>query len=460
MIALNRLFIRTFTIILVFIVLSSSLVTYFWFENIYLSHTKANLSQNIDALSMGIDLGGDFDTLAKSFKQKSGVRVTFVAQDGEVLAESDKDKREMDNHLGREEIAELQRGDLGWSVRRSDTTQKSYLYVAKKLSIGEDELYLRMGQDIEEIKREFLYLSIKMGAILIVSILLGFAMLFRINKLLEKETDNVLGILRMLLDKKAFEISDYGRLYEFNKINKLLNKIGKKLRFRHELKVKQNTKLIASNKQKSEIISAISHEFKNPIAIIKSYCETLQKEETNQEIRKRFLQKIEKNANKMNEIIDRLRLSMRLEENGLTLNLESINLGELVREISKELEQNFKNRNIKSSGEECIICADRLLLSIAIGNLIENALKYSECDVEVLFSKEGVSVKDRGLGIKEDDVKKITGKFYRVSKNSWNNSLGLGLNIVENIVKLHGFTLHIESKVGEGSIFSIKFTAK
>ena len=73
------------------------------------------------------------------------------------------------------------------------------------------------------------------------------------------------------------------------------------------------------------------------------------------------------------------------------------------------------------------------------------------------FDSKSLKIIDTGIGISEKNLQNITNKFYRVHENSWNNSLGLGLFIVNNITKLHNFSLEITSIENEGSTFSIKF---
>jgi signal transduction histidine kinase len=96
-------------------------------------------------------------------------------------------------------------------------------------------------------------------------------------------------------------------------------------------------------------------------------------------------------------------------------------------------------------------------MSIALGNLIENALKYSEDKVTIELTPEDIKVIDMGIGIDSKELEKIKNKFYRVSKNNWNNSLGLGLFIVLKILRLHHFDLQIESELNFGSKFIVKF---
>jgi signal transduction histidine kinase len=75
----------------------------------------------------------------------------------------------------------------------------------------------------------------------------------------------------------------------------------------------------------------------------------------------------------------------------------------------------------------------------------------------VNINRHSLEVIDTGIGISSKDLNKITKKFYRTNKNTWNNSLGLGLFLVNNIVNLHHFKLVITSKLNEGSTFKIEF---
>jgi signal transduction histidine kinase len=88
-------------------------------------------------------------------------------------------------------------------------------------------------------------------------------------------------------------------------------------------------------------------------------------------------------------------------------------------------------------------------------NLIENALKYSKEDVEVILERNcRLLVRDKGVGISQADIEKVTKKFYRSGTHNWDNSMGLGLSIVKTILRLHGASLDIQSKLHEGSTFS------
>lgn len=161
--------------------------------------------------------------------------------------------------------------------------------------------------------------------------------------------------------------------------------------------------------------------------------------------------------NKMSALIDRLRLSLKLEENKQEGFFKSCSIKKLCQEIIGDLKQKYKNREIFIEGEDITLNVDETLMSIAVGNLIENALKYSEDNVIIELTQDDIKVIDMGIGIEPKELEKIKNKFYRVSKNNWNNSLGLGLFIVLKILRLHHFDLQIESELNFGSKFIIKF---
>jgi signal transduction histidine kinase len=231
-----------------------------------------------------------------------------------------------------------------------------------------------------------------------------------------------------------------------------------KLSKKEKQKAKQTAKLKIANRQKDEIISALSHEFKNPIAIISGYSETIMNDDEMPQIMKdKFLNKIHSNANKMSHIIDKLRLTLKLEEGKQELILIPCPMKKILEDIIPDLKEKYKNREILILGDDINLKVDETLISMAISNLIENSLKYSDDEVIVEITSNSIIIKDKGIGIEAKELEKIKSKFYRVSNNGWNNSLGLGLFIVQSILSLHDFSLDINSEFGKGSEFTIKY---
>ena len=180
-------------------------------------------------------------------------------------------------------------------------------------------------------------------------------------------------------------------------------------------------------------------------------------EQMPQPMKEKFLNKIHTNANKMSQIVDKLRLTLKLEEGKQEILLLPCSIKTLVENCISDLNDKYKNREIKISGDDITLKVDETLISMAISNLIENALKYSEDDVTVEISQNSICIIDKGIGIEELELENINHKFYRVSNNGWNNSLGLGLFIVQAVLSLHNFSLEISSEFGKGSKFCIKY---
>ena len=288
---------------------------------------------------------------------------------------------------------------------------------------------------------------------------LGFLYLYlsKINVVVNQEVTKIITFLKSLTkkEKENYISSDFSK--EFKDITKLLTKIANILIKQDKHKESYTEKLELSNTQKDEIISAISHEFKNPIAVINGYSETLLNDtQIPQNLRKKFLQKIHKNGVKLTNLIDTLRLAIKLDENKQKLNFKDTDIYKLTLDIVEDIKDSY-DREIKVFGEHTMIKVDPILFGIAIRNLIENAIKYSENEVLVMIQNDSIKVIDKGIGISKKDIEKITDKFYRVSNNTWNNSLGLGLSIVKNVVKVHSFRLEIQSELHKGSEFIIRF---
>ena len=165
-----------------------------------------------------------------------------------------------------------------------------------------------------------------------------------------------------------------------------------------------------------------------------------------------------KNGNKLNDLIDTLRLSIKLDSGKQNTEFTQLNIYNIIEDAVENMKINYPTRKVIIDGEKDIsLKADSSLFSVLVGNLIENAIKYSEDEVLVNFNKNELQVIDIGIGISKKNIENITNKFYRVHENSWNNSLGLGLFIVNNITKLHNFKLDIKSVEHEGSTFTVKF---
>jgi signal transduction histidine kinase len=458
---IHQLFLRTYITIFVAVLITLTLVTYFWAKNLYLNQIEKNLIQNIDTLSIVLKDSNNITNIkniVKNLHSELNLRITIIDENGVVIAESDKDLVDINNHSNRVEIIQAKNKGFGKDKRVSETINKELLYIAKKVVLNESTYYIRMADYTNRITDNFIKLTLEIFIYISFFLIIAFLSTYFISIKIKKETDTILDFLTHLSNKKSSFLPDSNYTYEFHKITKLLNKVAIRLYKREKQKAKQNAKLKFANRQKDEIISALSHEFKNPIAIISGYSETiLNDEQMPQAMKNKFLTKIQTNAIKMSHIIDKLRLTLKLEEGKQEMLLLPCSMKKLIDNCVSDLHDKYKNREILVLGEDITLKVDETLISMAISNLIENALKYSEDEIIVQISENSICIIDKGIGIEANELENINQKFYRISNNGWNNSLGLGLFIVQSVLSLHNFKLEIASEFGKGSRFYIKY---
>lgn len=460
MLKLHHIFFLNFLAIFIGTLLLSSFVAYLSIKNTTIQENKNQLQKQISLLQMQLPYVQDLDTFAADVHKKSGLRVTFVDESGLVLAESNEEKSTMDNHRGRAEIMEAAVKEYGFIMRYSHTIGTDFVYVAKKVLYKGDPLFFRLSVSLETVMQEFYALWYWLAFAFSVFIVIALIIAYKISKKIRYDILQITEYLREISEKNYKAIVKPEFFSEFLYIALILKNLAKKLNTRDKQKRKYTARLRLVNKQRSDILSAISHEFKNPIASIQGYAETLLDDPgTDVKIRKRFLEKIMQNSKKISTMLDRLSLSVKLENEDLKIKPTLFDIAELTQEVIMNLGKKYPDRAITFSGESYAIYADKTMIETVIINLIDNAMKYSQEDVTVSIIDNKLMVIDKGLGIAEKELDRITSKYYRVQKNTWDNSMGLGLAIVSYVLKLHHSNLNIQSKEGEGSIFSFDLKA-
>ena len=290
-------------------------------------------------------------------------------------------------------------------------------------------------------------------------LILGFSVfIYAIYRGAERMQKELLIINQYLDNLEKTEKIDYKAHFftqEFEDINQNLIKVLDSAKKREEVKQRYNAKLKLKNRQRADMISAIAHEFRNPIASIMGYAQTLEEDkEIPYALQEKFLGKIYNNGIKIEALLSRLVLWNKFESGEATLHPSQFDLYLLAQDVKTALEEKYPQRKIVIKGSSYMVEADRTLLEIVLKNLMENALKYSKDEVLVKIDSDQISVIDQGTGISSSDISKVTKKFYRSGTHSWDNSMGLGLSIVKSILALHGTSLEIESEEEKGSTFS------
>lgn len=446
-------FVNTLVLFLVTLTIGSSVGYYALKEMIIEDHTN-NLKRSIELIFPLAAQSHDSDSLAYYAHNLTDYRVTVFDLNGNVLAESNIDKRLVESAKNRKEVMNAQAMPYGEDLRYSSTFKQESLFVAKKMILNNKFVIIRLGVSLSLVMDHFYTLWLKLAASFVMMIIIALLVSYKISKKVQCDIDQITQFLDEVSKKNYNATLKPEFLREFLYVTLLLKNLVKKLRNRDKQKQKHTARLRLINKQQNDVLSAISHEFKNPIAAIVGYTETLKEDmELNLEIREKFLGKIHTNALKMSSMLDRLALSVKLENNDFSIKPTLFDLSLLCRDVASTLQGKYPKRTLTYVGESLMIKADKTMMDLVIMNLSDNALKYSEDNVEIVLEHTSLRIIDHGIGIAPHELELISTKFYRVQKNSWDNSMGLGLSIVSYILKLHNTSLEISSVQGEGSTF-------
>lgn len=220
--------------------------------------------------------------------------------------------------------------------------------------------------------------------------------------------------------------------------------------------------------KKNNFISNITHELRTPISILKSTNEALLQfgEASNPEKTNRYLKINADVLNKLDYNIDRLLDITRYELGVKYVNLTDVNIEELIQSIVDKFQVNDNNQiSFSAELENEIIRTDKDMIEGILTNLIDNALKYSinsaEITVKVLSSSKywQLEVQDNGSGISEENLPLIFDKFYRITSGDLHDvkGYGIGLSYVKELVTLLSGEIIVNSHLGSGTTFIIKF---
>jgi len=231
-------------------------------------------------------------------------------------------------------------------------------------------------------------------------------------------------------------------------------------------------KILNLSKQQNNFLLSVSHELKTPITAIQLSAQTLNRnfEKLSEGNKTKLLHTINANTGRLNGLIDQMLILTRIEGSQYQYDKQDIDLKEMVSGVILNSPNTLQSHInvINKVPSNSIVFFDRLTLELCFSNLIENAIKYSPNGGDVIIncdSKGGywtIKVSDQGIGISDEEKKRVFEKFYRVGNEDTRTAkgTGLGLYLVKQILSRQNASIKVKDNEPNGSIFVIKLKVK
>nr|WP_263324864.1 cell wall metabolism sensor histidine kinase WalK [Neobacillus sp. Marseille-Q6967] len=218
--------------------------------------------------------------------------------------------------------------------------------------------------------------------------------------------------------------------------------------------------------ERNEFLASISHELRTPLTYINGYADIARRKGLGEQDRDQYLTIIQEEAQRVSRLVKELFDLAKLDQNHFSIKKEKVHLNAFLQSTFERVLPAFKDKGINL----VLDCPNNLSLDIdpirfeqVILNLLDNSLKYSKASTSTYlraFEENGeikVVIHDQGVGIPQEDLPHIFDRLYRVDKSRSRSTggFGLGLAIVKQIIEAHGGEITVESRVGEGTCFTI-----
>lgn len=460
---MRRALLKKFALVLLAALFLNSLIFYGASSRSILNSTREDMLYILESADSLLEYGGDLNGQVARLElvtDRYDSRLTVIAADGSVAADTGAVAASLDNHLDREEVEAALKGGSGYAIRRSATLGRTMLYVAMRSAHSDNVLRLAVPYSG---MREYLPLLFPaaMGSFMlalacsIAATERFVSSVTRPLRVISREMLKVRGDYRSL----KFEPSPYP---EINVIADTTMEMSRD--------VEEYLARIEKEKQiRQEFFSNASHELKTPITSIRVLADSLMgMEEVPVELYREFMADISDEIDRENQIIEDLLTLVKMDKSAESqMNIAQVNINRQLEMILKRLRPIAKRGNVElilESMREVTADVDEVKMSLAITNLVENAIKYNVDSGWVRVTLDAdhkyfyIKVADSGIGIPEDALDHIFDRFFRVDKARSREvgGTGLGLAITKNVVQMHRGVIDVESVPGEGTTFAMR----
>ena len=389
---------------------------------------------------------------AKEFSEKlNGARVTFMDGQGNVLADSLADGG-MGNHSDRSEVIDAILHGEGFAVRGSSTVGKNMAYYCKSFDGGFLVRIALFTDSDWKIFANTLPTLLEFSAIIIalcaiIAFISTYFIITPVKKLAEDAAAN------------SKVVSKYS---ELRPVAEILNERNRDIKRQLDEINKEKELAEKARASKDEFISNVTHEMNTPLTSIHGYAELLDAGGMSSEQQRTAYKTILNQSERLTNLIACIINYSEIDSDGLQS--YEVDFSALAKEMLCALKPEADKRSISIAeriDEGVIIMSRHERLSEIFGNLVRNAIKYNKhggCITVTLNSRE-FTVEDTGIGIAPENLDKVFSRFFTVDKshNGKNGGFGLGLAVAKKICIKSGWEISVESVLGKGSKFKVKF---
>jgi two-component system phosphate regulon sensor histidine kinase PhoR len=462
----KRLFLKLIVGVFGLLAVALVAVDYFATEVAKSSHI-ANLTEQLATKCHMLEVetrqpGGLEPGHVRTLARAAAGRITVLGADGRVIVDSDAEAASMENHRTRPEIVAALEGRTGSAVRRSSTVGVSFLYVATPSGGGAIRVavpLVRVNDQVNEIRWKILVSTALafLPAIGLAAILARFISR-RLAAIMAHAGELARGNFRARLDH-------VGRS-ELGQLERTLNETAANLQTTVEQLQREHAELEKLERIRKDFVINVSHELRTPLASIQGYTETLLDGAIEDpEHNLRFLGIIRHNAERLARLTSDLLTLSRVEQKRQRFEFEPHAVNDLVHDALDLVRIIAAKKNIEVreelAPERTLVFADAEAVSQILGNLVDNAIKYTPegGNITVGARPDGdfveFRVADTGIGIPHEDLPRLFERFYRVDKarSREMGGTGLGLSIVKHLVLAHKGVTWVESETGRGTTF-------
>jgi two-component system phosphate regulon sensor histidine kinase PhoR len=434
------------------------------------TQTKVITSLLQEAASRGVspDLSkNDLSAIAEAAQ----MRITLVDSSGIVVYDTsvpDSLLTTLENHADRPEIVDAGRLGTGSDVRLSKSILRDMVYVARKISMPENSSggfsrlqFVRLSVELTEVNRIMYEIRFR---IIIASVII-LAMVVLVSQLVSRRlTKPLVEISDMVNEIKAGNLDQKLPVRSRDEIGRLaglVNEMTDKLK----ADIEQLNKL---ERVRTEFLGNVSHELRTPIFSLKGFLETLLEGAlSDPAVNKTFIEKAYHHANRLDILLSDLIEISRIESGEMKMSFRYFDCVSLLKNLSADYSDSAAKKKqlllVKVPDAEVLVLGDKERLRQALGNIVDNAIKYSAegatTTVSLAESERSVtlSIADTGMGMENVHLSRIFERFYRVDKTRSRDvgGTGLGLAIAKHIIEAHGSKISVVSEVGKGTRFSL-----